>query len=75
MKNKIYVGLRAGATSIVFRSATEPTETSHGKMFNAVMGPFRTLRGARFAALFGRGNPHIQHVNDAERIAKIHAYP
>ena len=38
-----------------------------------VIGPFRTLRGAKCMLHLGTGNPHIQHVNDAERIGKLYA--
>ena len=29
-----------------------------------------TKRGAEYVAKYGKGNPHIQHVRDAERLAK-----
>jgi hypothetical protein len=31
------------------------------------------MRGARFMAEHGRGNPHVQTVADAERIARKYA--
>lgn len=68
---KVYVGLKPGKWE-VFKSADTPTRASHGDRFAAVIGPFRTMRGARFMADHGRGNPHLQTVGDAERIAKIH---
>ena len=37
------------------------------------MGPFRTKRAALFTQHHGQGNPHIQTVNDAERIARKYA--
>ncbi len=69
---RIYVGMKVGNWA-VFRSAAVPTEESHGEVFNAVMGPFRTLRAARFTVKHGKGNPHIQTVADAERIARKYA--
>ena len=39
--------------------------------FNAVVGPFRTKRGAMYAAKHGLNNPHILSVSDAEYFAKI----
>lgn len=69
MKAKHYVGMNEG-TRTVFRSISAPTEETHGNQFLAVMGPFQTLRGATFAAEHGRGNPHIQTVADAERLAR-----
>ncbi len=69
---KIYVGLK-GNTRKVFRSFTTPTNKSHGDKYNAVIGPFRTLRGASFMADYGRNNPHLRTVRDAEELAKIQA--
>lgn len=37
----------------------------------AVIGPFKTKRGAKFCEKYGKGNPHIMHVDDAERLAII----
>ena len=65
----IYVGL--GSNRRVFKADIEPTYASHGHLFPAVMGPFKTMRAARFFVEHGQGNPHIAHVNDAERIAKL----
>lgn len=70
---KFYVGIKPNAVYETFKSQDEPTQESHGKQYNAVIGPFRTKRGADFMAKHGKGNPHIQHVNDAERIAKQYA--
>ena len=67
---KIYVGVK-GKTRKVFRSFTEPTKRMYGDKYNAIIGPFRTLRGAAFMADYGRNNPHIQTVQDAEELAKI----
>lgn len=39
----------------------------------AVIGPFRTVRGAEFMRQYGEGNPHCQTVGDAERLAKQYA--
>ena len=56
-----------------FTSDTMPTEESHGDKYFAVMGPFRTKRGAKFHEAHGLGNPHIQTTDDADRIAKEYA--
>lgn len=69
MKKKWYVGRKNGRR-VVFAAQTNPTQESHGHLFDAVVGPFRTKRGAMFDAALGDNNPHVQHVNDAERIAK-----
>jgi hypothetical protein len=57
----------------VIRSATVPTAASHGDLFTYCIGPFRTMRAARFMEQCGKGNPHCRTVNDAERIAKSYA--
>jgi len=54
----------------VFKSATKPTEATHGHQYLAVIGPFRTKAGAEFMANNGWNNPHCQCVADAERLAK-----
>lgn len=72
MAMKYYVG-RKGVSAVVFRSEAVPTTESHGHLYNSVTGPFRTKRGATFDAAVGLHNPHIRHVRDAERFAKIEA--
>jgi hypothetical protein len=69
MASKFYIGRKDGKQQI-FKSETTPTQASHGHLYTSVMGPFRTKRGAMFQVAFGDGNPHVQHVRDAERIAK-----
>ena len=72
----IYVGLKldGSATREVFRADATPTEQSHGAQYGAVIGPFRTVRGARFMAEYGRGNPHCYTVQDAEQLARKYAH-
>lgn len=73
MKDRIWVGRGKGKHEI-FRAATNPTQESHGALYNAAIGPFKTLRGAKAMLHYGRyGNPHIQCVADAERIGLQHA--
>ena len=71
-KSQWYVGCKNGART-PFKSEFTPTEATHGAQFTGVIGPFRTRRGAWFDAAVGANNPHIQHVSDAERIAKKYA--
>ena len=66
----IFVGLKHGNPSEVFRSRNTPTESSHGQQYFAAIGPFRTVRGATFMALFGNNNPHCQTVYQAEELGK-----
>jgi len=65
---KYYVGIRQ-LTREVFRSSTTPTAQTTPQ-YAAVIGPFRTKRGAAFMVQSGRNNPHIQTVADAERLAR-----
>lgn len=69
-RKRHYVGCKAG-TRTVFSCVGWATENTHGHMFNAVIGPFRTKRGATFMAEHGANNPHCITVSDAERLAKI----
>ena len=68
---RYYVGAKVENGKFeVFRSASTPTRTSHGSRFSVVIGPFRTKAGADVMAKYGRGNPHLQTVTEAERMAK-----
>lgn len=67
----IYVGMTPGKWE-TFRSATEPTFESHGESYNAVVGPFRTVRGSKAMVHYGNGNPHVRTVSEAERVGKIY---
>lgn len=64
---RIYVGLSSGQRS-VFKFDATPSAESHAE-FNAVIGPFRTMRAARLMSACGN-NPHIRCVADAERVAR-----
>ena len=69
---RYYVGFNntGNKAAEIFRAETEPTPASHGHLYAAVWGPFRTKRGATFGASWrARGNPHAQTVADVERIA------
>lgn len=67
---KIYLGLKASeGVRQVFRSFVVPTTESHGHLYNAVVGPFRTVRAANFMRDYGANNPHCVTVNDAEKLA------
>lgn len=75
MRARWYVGYktyRSGQTiREAFKSASAPTQETHGVQYGAVWGPFRTKQGAEFGASAGAtNNPHVQSVADAERIAK-----
>ena len=68
---KPYVGIRPDGTREVFHASDTPTFETHGAVYSATIGPFETLSGADYMAKYGAGNPHLQHVDDAERFAKI----
>ncbi|MBI5963664.1 MAG: hypothetical protein HY863_09340 [Chloroflexi bacterium] len=53
-----------------FRSPTIPTKESHGHLYTAVIGPFKSKVGASYFARYGRNNPHIRTADDAERLAR-----
>jgi hypothetical protein len=75
MKNKVneteahYTGHKDGKVER-FSSNTPPTQKSHGHLYNAVTGPFKTKRAADWAVK-NQGNPHFHHVNDAEKLSKL----
>ncbi len=71
MASQLYVGCAGAKPREVFRSDVEPTAATHGARYNAVIGPFRTRAGADFMARYGQGNPHVQCVRDAERLARL----
>lgn len=67
-RSRLWVGVRANVRS-VFRAVGVPTHDTHGNLYTLTIGPFRTRAGADFMANSGAGNPHVQCVADAERIA------
>jgi hypothetical protein len=70
MKTKIYLGYVNGIAREIFRSKINPTRETHGEKYKCVVGPFRTIHGAKFMLNYGYNNPHCQCVADAERLAK-----
>lgn len=69
-RRKWYVGHVANGLE-AFHSDCTPTESSHGNQYRAVIGPFRTKRGAKWTERYGYMNPHFVTVDDAERLATI----
>ena len=67
---KYYVGIKPGAIRELFRSAIHPTDTSHGHLYNAAVGPFVTKAGAEYMRDHGNNNPHCQTVWQAEKLAR-----
>jgi hypothetical protein len=71
-RTRVYLGLAEGKRE-VFRASATPTRATHGTKYAAVVGPFRTVRGARFMQNHGAGNPHCVTVWQAERLGKKYA--
>jgi hypothetical protein len=69
MRKKWYVGISHKDGSYhAFTWSGNPTPKN--QKYAAVIGPFKTKRAALWAEKHGKGNPHFQHVDDAERLAK-----
>jgi hypothetical protein len=66
----IYLGRRKQGDLVQFRSSKIPTKESHGHLYTAVIGPFKSSVGASYFARYGRNNPHIRTADDAERVAR-----
>lgn len=65
-----YLGRRGADDLVLFQSSTIPTKESHGHLYTAVIGPFRSRVGASYFSRYGRNNPHIRSADDAERLAR-----
>lgn len=69
---KIYVGVKDGIFE-VFKSDQVPTRETHGELYSAVIGPFRTMRGARYIqsneSPAQQQNHFVESVANAERAA------
>lgn len=68
-KKRFYVGVSRKPREL-FSANRTPTIDSHGHRFGAVIGPFRTKRGAMFMRDHGANNPHCRSVSEAERLAR-----
>lgn len=55
MRRKYYVGIRPGAQRAVFYMAVLAPTPELCPQYSAVIGPFRTKRGAQFMAEHGAG--------------------
>jgi len=67
---KWYVGAFQSGKRDIFQERQTPTFSSHGSVFMYVIGPFSTKKGAVIMAAYGRNNPHLQTVYDAEEMAR-----
>ena len=72
MKKRYYIGITHGEYTL-FTSECEPSQGTFGDSYVAVVGAFRTKRGAEYALReWSSGNlgHYNQTVNQCERIAK-----
>jgi len=69
---RAYVGVRRDLRREVFKATRTPTRrhASRGRRYAYVVGPFKTVRGARYMADYGANNPHCTCVAQAEWLAK-----
>ena len=65
-----YLGKRPQGDLILFRSSNIPTKESHGHLFKAVIGPFKSKVGAHYFARYGRDNPQLLTAEEVERLAR-----
>jgi hypothetical protein len=47
-----------------------PTQEEYGKDFDYSLGPFKTMRAAKWFMKYGEGNPHCVSVGAIEKLAK-----
>ena len=64
-----YLGKRPQGDWVLFCSVHTPTQETHGHLYTCAQGPFRTRLAAHWFNRYGRGNPHVCTVADAERLA------
>ena len=67
---RAYVGVRRDLRREVFKATRTPTRRQYGWRYAYVVGPFNTIRGARFMADHGANNPHCTCVAQAEWLAR-----
>jgi hypothetical protein len=65
-----YLGKRKQGDLILFRSSNIPTKESHGHLFTAVMGPFKSKVVAHYFARYRQDNPQLCSVDEVERLAR-----
>jgi hypothetical protein len=65
-----YVGVRRDLRRAVFKAIRMPTRRQYGRRYAYVVGPFKTMRGARYMAEYGANNPHCTCVAQAEWLAR-----
>jgi len=69
-RTRAYVGVRRDLRREVFKATRTPTRRQYGRRYAYVVGPFKTVRGARYMADYGANNPHCTCVAQAEWLAR-----
>lgn len=65
-----YLGKHPQGDLILFHSSNIPTKETHGHLFTAVIGPFKSKVGAHYFARYGRDNPQLCAADEVERLAR-----
>lgn len=70
-RHKYYLGrVKSTANYELFKTTREPSP-KWCTIYSATIGAFRTKRGAMFMLKYGRNNPHIQTVGQAEKLVRL----
>jgi hypothetical protein len=64
-----YLGKRSQGDWVLFYSIHTPTQVTHGHLYTCIQGPFRTHLAACWFNRYGRDNPLVRTVADADRLA------
>ena len=65
-----YLGKRPRGDLILFHWSNIPNKETHGHLFKAVIGPFKSKVGAHYFARYGRNNPQLLTTEDVESLAR-----
>ena len=67
---RAYVGVRRDLRREVFKATRTPTRKQYERRYAYVVGPFKTVRAARYMADYGANNPHCTCVAQAEWLVR-----
>jgi hypothetical protein len=67
---RAYVGVRRDLRREVFKATRTPTRKQYERRYAYVVGPFKTVRAARYMAEYGANNPHCTCVAQAEWLVR-----
>lgn len=67
---RIYIGNIVNRKGEIFKSETRPTRDSHGDKYSYCLGPFKTMRAAKYYLNNGGSeNPHLTYISQIENAA------